>query len=58
MPRKKRGQNLRNVGRLQNLFRVHDIALKKKKEKSSLTLSSKKEQPTAALDTSSSSSPF
>ena len=44
MSRKKKGQNLRNVGRLQKSFHVHDLAMKKKIDQSSLTLSSKKKK--------------
>ena len=58
MPRKWKGQNLRNVGRFQESFDVYDTALEKKKVKYSLTLSSEEAQPTVAVKTSSSSSPL
>ena len=59
MPRKRKGQNLRNVARLQKSFHQYDTDLEKKKKKEySLTLSSEEAQPTAAVvDQSSSSSP-
>ena len=58
MPRKRKGQNLRTVARLQKSFNLYDTALEKKKQISSLTLSSEEAQPTTALETNSSSSPF